>query len=50
MTKCEINTTGYAFIEKTVTVSNNTSGKIYVPRKWVGKKVLIILKEPLDND
>lgn len=28
---------------KTVAQLNTTSGRIYLPRKWVGKKVLVVL-------
>jgi len=39
----------YQVIEKTVSVGGN-SGRVYVPREWVGKKVKIVLIEPLDHD
>lgn len=38
----------YQVIEKTVSVGGN-SGRVYVPREWVGKKVKIVLVESLDE-
>ena len=49
MTKFEMNVEGHAFLEKTVS-SNQNTGRVYVPKEWIGKKVLIVLKEPLDDD
>jgi putative transposon-encoded protein len=43
----EIKIKGYAVIEKTVKKSG-TSGSIYVPKEWIGKRVKIILIEDLD--
>ena len=36
--------TGYEMLEKQVNKSGN-SGRVYVPMKWIGKKVKIILIE-----
>ena len=36
---------GFEVIEKSVEKGGN-SGRIYVPKKWIGKKVRIILIEP----
>lgn len=36
----------YQVIEKTVKASGN-SGRVYVPKEWVGKKVKILLLEPI---
>jgi len=35
---------GYEVVEKRVEVGGN-SGRIYVPKKWVGKKVRAVLIE-----
>ncbi len=39
----------YQVIEKTVSAGGN-SGRVYVPREWIGKRVKIVLMEPLDHD
>lgn len=39
---------GYEIIEKEVSTGGN-SGRIFVPRAWVGKHVKIVLLEPLDE-
>ncbi|AIY89891.1 hypothetical protein GACE_0842 [Geoglobus acetivorans] len=38
----------YEVIEKVVKDGGN-SGRVYVPKAWVGKKVKIILLEPLSD-
>jgi putative transposon-encoded protein len=43
----EVKLEAYAIREKTVTIAGN-SGHVYVPIEWVGKKVKIILVEPLE--
>ena len=40
---------GYEVLEKTVKQSGN-SGRVYVPINWVGKKVKIVLLEPIDSN
>lgn len=45
----EIKAEAYQVIEKVVKSSGN-SGRVYVPKEWVGKKVTILLTEPLDNE
>jgi putative transposon-encoded protein len=42
----EIKINAFQIIEKTVKQSGN-SGRVYVPIEWVGKKVKVILIEPL---
>lgn len=42
----EIKISGYQIIEKSVKLSGN-SGRVYVPIEWVGKKVKVVLIEPL---
>lgn len=39
----------YEVIEKTVKASGN-SGRVYVPKEWVGRKVKVMLLEPLSSD
>lgn len=45
--KIEIN--AYQIIEKIVKQSGN-SGRVYVPIDWVGKKVKVVLIDPLDQE
>jgi len=45
----EIKINAYQIIEKTVKPSGN-SGRVYVPIDWVGKKVKVVLLEPLQVD
>ena len=40
----KIQLTGFEMLEKKVNRSGN-SGRVYVPIKWIGKKVKIILLE-----
>ena len=42
----EIKVQGYQIIEKPVKSSGN-SGRVYVPKSWVGKKVKVVLLESL---
>lgn len=44
----EIKITGYQIIEKIVKQSGN-SGRVYVPIEWIGKKVKVVLVEPIDE-
>jgi len=39
----------YQVIEKIVSTGGN-SGRVYVPKEWIGKRVKIVLIEPLDHD
>lgn len=47
-TEMEIKVSGYQIIEKTVKSSGN-SGRVYVPPEWIGKKVKVVLIEPLER-
>lgn len=38
----------YQVIEKTVKSSGN-SGRVYVPKEWIGKRVKVLLMDPLDS-
>ena len=40
---------GYQVLEKKVRYGG-TSGRIYLPKEWVGKRVKIILLEPTDEE
>ena len=48
MKEMEITTKAYEVLEKTVKSSGN-SGRIYVPKDWIGKKVKVLLIEPLED-
>jgi putative transposon-encoded protein len=43
----EITLTAYDTREKVVTSAGST-GHVYVPKEWIGKKVKILLIEPLE--
>ena len=44
----EIKVLAFQVVEKVVKVSGN-SGRVYVPKEWVGKKVKVFLLEPVAN-
>ena len=44
----KIEVEAYQVIEKVVKSSGN-SGRVYVPVDWIGKRVKILLIEPLDQ-
>jgi putative transposon-encoded protein len=41
--------TGYAMIEKEAKESGN-GGRVIVPKPWIGKRVRVILLEPVDKE
>lgn len=45
--KMKIEVEGYEALEKTVKESGN-SGRVYAPKEWIGKRVKLILLEPLE--
>lgn len=45
----DVTTKAFEVLEKRVKKSG-TSGRVYVPRGWVGKKVKVLLLETLDED
>lgn len=45
----EIKINGFQILEKIVKNSGN-SGRVYVPIDWVGKRVKIILLDPVTSD
>ncbi|MCK5138258.1 MAG: DUF2080 family transposase-associated protein [Thermodesulfovibrionia bacterium] len=46
----EFNFKGYALEEKTVGRGNTSSGRVNLPKSWVGKKVAVILLEEIKED
>jgi putative transposon-encoded protein len=48
MDKRTVTVEGYEMLDKVVAKSGN-SGYIYAPARWVGKRVVVILTEPLDT-
>lgn len=44
----QITSSAYEVVEKTVKSSGN-SGRIYVPKTWIGKRVKVLLIEPIDK-
>lgn len=44
----KIEQSAYQVLEKTVKSSGN-SGRVYVPRDWIGRRVKIFLLEPLSD-
>jgi putative transposon-encoded protein len=45
----KITVEGYEMLEKIVGKSG-TSGYAYLPTKWIGKKIVIIALDPLDDE
>jgi putative transposon-encoded protein len=45
----EVKVTAYQVIEKRVKLSGN-SGRVYVPKEWVGKNVKVFLLEPISSE
>ncbi len=44
-----IEVAGYQVIEKVVKAAGN-SGRIYVPIDWVGKRVKVVLLDPIEDE
>lgn len=40
---------GYEIVEKKADAGGN-SGRVYVPKHWIGKKVRIVLIEPIKKE
>jgi len=49
MEKTKVSLSAYEILEFEVKRSGNT-GRIYVPARWIGKKVKVLLLEALDDD
>jgi putative transposon-encoded protein len=47
--KMDVNTEAYQVLDKTVKSIGN-SGGILVPKKWVGRRVKVLLLEEVDED
>lgn len=48
MDKQDFKISGYAMIKKGVG-DGGDSGRIYVPKSWIGKQVVIILKDQIED-
>lgn len=44
----EVTIKAYQVIEKFVKSSGN-SGRVYVPKEWIGRRVKVFLLEPVDD-
>ena len=40
----------YDVIRKTVSKGTNTSGRVYLPKQWIGKQVKVFLIEEAETD
>ena len=49
MKEMEITMNGYQVIEKEVGDAK-TSGRLFVPKEWIGKRVKVVLIEPLEEE
>lgn len=47
--KMTIEVEGFQVIEKIVKAAGN-SGRVYVPNGWVGKRVKVVLLDPVENE
>jgi hypothetical protein len=47
-TVMEIKVEAYEVIEKTVARGTNTTGRVYLPKEWIGKRVKVFLMESLE--
>lgn len=45
----EIKTEAYQVIEKVVKSGGN-SGRVYVPKEWIGRRVKILLIDPVESE
>lgn len=47
----KIELTAYGVVDKTVKPLSASSGRVYVPSGWIGKKVRVVLiEEPIEED
>lgn len=46
MEQVKVTVEGYEVLEKVVKNAGN-SGRIYLPKSWIGKKVKVVLLEPI---
>lgn len=49
MEKQEFKFSGYGVVEKTA-ANNGHSARIFVPKAWAGKKVVVILLEQMEDE
>lgn len=49
MNKMKIEADCYQTLDKEVKVQKHT-GAVYVPKSWIGKKVRVLLLEPLEEE
>jgi len=49
MSKFEITTEAYGIVEKEVAPATKSASRVYLPIEWEGKRVMILLMEPLDE-
>lgn len=49
MEKQNFSITGYAIIEKEA-ANAGSSARVFVPKSWLGKKVVVILTEQIEED
>ena len=49
MERMEVTTSAFEVIEKKVKQSGS-SGRVYVPKSWVGKRVKVLLLDTLDGE
>ena len=45
----EVRAKAFEAIDRTVKSSGN-SGRVYLPKAWIGKKVKVLLLEPINNE
>jgi len=45
----EVKTECYQVVDKEVKVQSN-SGAVYVPKGWIGKRVRVLLLDPLESE
>jgi hypothetical protein len=48
MKEFEISTKGYAMVDRDVK-TGQTTGRVFVPKNWIGHNVRVILLEPLTD-
>lgn len=48
--KDEFKVQGYEAVEKVVKPHSKTSGRVYLPFPWIGKRIIIVRKDPIKED
>ena len=49
MSEFEITIKGYSMVDRDVK-SGQTTGRVFVPKEWIGKKVRVLLLEPIQDE